>query len=73
MPSNEKIHKAIKQQLGYVHRNLKHIENLGINSLHTLSNKEHRDLLVIQKLYRQQSIMSKEERSSIDDRIVSIS
>src|SRR5690625_5791471 len=33
-PSKEKIHKAIKQQLGYVHRNLKHIEKLGINSLH---------------------------------------
>lgn len=72
-PSKEKIHKAIKQQLGYVHRNLKHIEKLGINSLHTLSNKEYRDLLVIQELYRQQSIMFKEERSSIDDRIVSIS
>lgn len=72
-PSKEKIHKAIKQQLGYVHRNLKHIEKLGINSLHSLSNKEYRDLLVIQELYRQQSIMFKEERSSIDDRIVSIS
>src|SRR5690625_7690049 len=54
-PSKEKIHKAIKQQLGYVHRNLKHIEKLGINRLHTLSNKQYRDRLVITELNHQQS------------------
>src|SRR5690625_6195470 len=58
-PSKEKIHKAIKQQLGYVHRNLKHIEKLGINSIHTLSNKVYRDLLVIQEFYIKQSILFK--------------
>jgi hypothetical protein len=71
-PGREKIRKAIQQQLGYVHRNLKHIMRLGKSRLHTLSNKQYRDLLVIQELYRQQAIMFDEKSSSIDDRIVSI-
>jgi len=62
----------VRHQLGYVHRNLKHVAKIGKNRLHTLSNKQYRDLLVIQELYRQQAIMFQEESSSIDDRIVSI-
>ena len=72
-PGKEKIRKAIHQQLGYVKRNLKHVEKLGKDSLHTLSQKQYRDLLVIQELYRQQAMMFKEESTRIDDRIVSIS
>src|SRR5690625_2478392 len=72
-PGKEKIQKAIKQQLGYVHRNLNHVMTLGEYRLNTLSNQQYRDLLVIQELYRQQSMMFHENTSSIDDRIVSIS
>lgn len=72
-PGMKKIHKGIHQQLGYVHRNLKHVERLGRNRLDTLSKKQYRDFLVIQELYRQQEMMFKTKASSIDDRIVSIS
>jgi len=72
-PGKEKIDQAIKQQLGYVHRNLKHVMKLGKTNLNTLSSKQYRDLLVIQELYRQQSMMFHENVSSINDRIVSIS
>jgi len=72
-PGKEKIDQAIKRQLGYVHRNLKHVMTLGESRLDTLSNQQYRDLLVIQELYRQQSIMFHENTSSIDERIVSIS
>lgn len=72
-PGMEKIRKAIKQQLSYVRRNLQHVEDLGKQCLHTLNNKQYRDLFVIQELYRQQNKMFEEESKSIDDRIVSIS
>src|SRR5699024_1529628 len=39
-PGIKKIRKAVHQQLGYVRRDLKHIEKLGKDSLHTLSNRE---------------------------------
>ena len=46
-PGLAKIHKGIKQQLGYAYRNLKHVEKLAFTTgLHTLSNKQYRDLLV---------------------------
>src|SRR5690625_698814 len=41
--------------------------------LQTLSKKQYKDLLVIQELYRQQSIMYREKSNRISDRIVSIS
>lgn len=73
-PGMAKIHKGIRQQLGYVCRNLKHVAKLASTTgLHTLSNKQYRDLLVIQELYRQQAIMFETKSSSIEDRIVSIS
>jgi len=73
-PGAKKIRKAIKQQLSYVRRNLKHITELVSDvGLQALSNKQYHALLVIQELYRQQMIMFKEKSSSIQDRIVSIS
>jgi len=73
-PGRKKIRKAIRQQLGYVRRNLKHVEALADKmGLQALSKKEYKDLLVIQELYRQQWIMYREKRNHIKDRIVSIS
>lgn len=72
-PGYEKIRKGIQLQLGYVKRNLHHIEQLSSESgLELLSARQYRDLLVIQELYRQQTLMYEEQTHSIEDRIVSI-
>lgn len=73
-PGAEKIRKGVHQQLGYVQRNLGHTATLaGRTGLRNLSNKQYRDLLVIQELYRQQATMFEEKSNSIEERIVSIS
>ena len=73
-PGYQKILEGIEGQLGYVKRNLKHVEKLvaqvGMDQLNT---KQYRDLLVIQEIYRQQSTMYKNQSHSIEERIVSIS
>lgn len=68
------IRKALRQQLQFIRRNLKHIETL-INkgsSLFEFSKRDYRNLLVIQEVYRQQLEMYKTRSRSIADRIVSI-
>lgn len=70
----KKIRKAVGKQLGYVRRDLAIIEELSKNSsLSGLGRKEHRDLLVISELYRQQEEMYRARSHSIEHRIVSIS
>lgn len=73
-PGYQKIREGIGGQLGYVKRDLLHVEKLvaqvGLNQLNT---KQYHDLLVIQEIYRQQSAMYKNQSHSIEDRIVSIS
>lgn len=70
----KKIRRGIKQQLNYVKRNLKHIEELIKKSdLGLLGNKLYRDFLVIHGVYRQQEWMYKNKTHSIAGRIVSIS
>jgi IS5 family transposase len=67
------LRKAIRKQLGYLRRNLKHIEKqCQIVSLSELSNRQYKDLLVISELYRQQQWMYDHKSRRIDDRIVSI-
>src|SRR5690625_1034471 len=64
------IRRAIRQQLGYVRRNLAHIETFVKQSdLRSLGRLAYKDLLVIQELYRQQSMMYQEKTHSIQDRI----
>lgn len=73
-PGTKRICKAIEQLLSYVRRNLKHITKLVSHvGLQALSNKQYYDLLVIQELYHQQTIIFKERSPSIQERIVSIS
>lgn len=73
-PGYQKIREGIERQLSYVKRNLLHVKKLvaqvGLDQLNT---KQYRDLLVIQEIYRQQSMMYKSQTHSIEDRIVSIS
>jgi len=67
------LRKAIRKQLGYLGRNLKHIEKQCQSvSLSELSNRQYKDLLVINEIYRQQQWMYDHKSRRIDDRIVSI-
>ena len=68
------MRKAIGKQLGYVRRDLGHIERLaGESSLSRLSKRQYRDLLVVQEVYRQQRLMYERKNHSVEGRIVSIS
>lgn len=72
-PRKKTLRKAIRQQLNFVKRNLRHVETLAAQGgLKLLSKKQYRDLLVIQELYRQQLSMYKNKTHRIEDRIVSI-
>lgn len=72
-PSTQLIRKAIRKQLGFVRRNLKHIEMLAQTvSFKVLKKSLYDDLLVIGELYRQQKIMYDTKQKRIDNRIVSI-
>ena len=72
-PGYQKIREGIECQLGYVRRDLLHIEKLVVQAgLSQLNTKQYRDLFVIQEIYRQQSIMYKNQSHSIEERIVSI-
>ncbi|WAH38655.1 IS5 family transposase [Alicyclobacillus dauci] len=72
-PSRSEIRKAIGQQLRYVARDLRFIEQLVQHTpLTALSRKQYRDLLVIGELHRQQREMYRSRSHRVDDRIVSI-
>jgi len=69
------IRKAIGKQLGYVRRNLAHIDDLLERgaSLSGLSPRLYRSLLVIHEVFRQQAWMYQQRQHRIEDRIVSLS
>ena len=72
--SARKIRKGIGQQLRYVTRDLRLIEQLSMHTpLTVLSRKDYKNLLVIQELVRQQKEMYVKRTHRVDDRIVSIS
>ena len=68
------LRKAIKKQLSYIRRNLGYIDQL-IAQGHEgrLTDKQKAELSVIRELYTQQREMITERKSTVDDRIVSIS
>jgi transposase, IS5 family len=72
-PTKNQRQKAIKKQLQYIKRNLAHIEELEkITGFQALSPQQHKTLLVVSEVYRQQLWMSENKQKRIDDRIVSI-
>lgn len=67
------LRKAIRKQLGYLRRNLKHMEKqCRTVSLSELSNRQYKNLLVISEVCRQQKWMYDNKSRRVDDRIVSI-
>ncbi len=69
-----KRRKALRKQLNYLKRDLKHIDSLSREvSLGCLSRGLYQDLLVIQEVYRQQQEMYDQKVNRIADRIVSLS
>ena len=73
-PNRKKIRKALRQQLGYVRRNLAHIDTLIATGamLSELKKNLYCNLLVVSEVYRQQQSMYEQSCHRIDDRIVSI-
>ena len=72
-PGAKKIRKCIGQQLRYLRRNLKNIEELQRACPDRLSEKQQARLETIRKVYEQQKRMYETHTHSIPDRIVSLS
>ena len=70
-PTTKAIRKAIRQQLGYVRRDLAIIETLLQSGLN-LTEKSEGILHIIKTLYSQQEEMYREKKHQVEDRIVSI-
>ena len=71
--SKQEIRSALRKQLGYLRRNIKHIQKL-LSSYHEnpLDEKQNKYFEVIREVYRQQKEMYDEQTHSIENRIVSI-
>ncbi len=76
-PKRNAIHRATRQQLAFLRRNLKQIDLLLENTpalpLSNLSRRQYKNLLVCREVYRQQLQMFETNTRRVDDRIVSIS
>ena len=71
-PRYKQIRKAIRQQLGFVHRDLELVRDLLSRSSRLLTPRQQKYWQTIQDLYRQQHEMYTKKIHKIDDRIVSI-
>jgi len=76
-PKRNAVRRATRQQLAFLHRNLKFIDRLletpGALRLSQLSRRHYRNLLVSREAYRQQLQMYETKTHRVDDRIVSLS
>jgi hypothetical protein len=75
-PGKKKIRKAVMQQLGYLRRDLGHIDRLldsHGDSAFPLPIRQQRILWIIRELYRQQQQMADRKSHVIEGRIVSLS
>ena len=71
-PSIDRIRLTIRQQLGYVNRDLKYVDGF-IQGGYKLDRKFQDDLGTIRKVYEQQKYMLENNTHKVADRIVSIS
>ena len=73
LPRKNKLRKAIRQQLNYIRRNLKHIESLTARyEVSPLKIRQGLGLETIRELYQQQLYMYENKTHSVKNRIVSI-
>jgi len=73
-PRRNKLRKAIRQQLNFIRRNLKHIEALSVHyQVSPLTITQGLQLETIKELYRQQLYMYEHKTHRVENRIVSIS
>lgn len=73
-PKEKEVRRALREQLGFVRRNLRHIKEISKRvSLERLTKKEYRDLLVASEVARQQEYMWRENTKKLSGRIVSVS
>lgn len=71
-PRVKQIRQALRQQLGYVRRDLGHVDALITTSSQTLTPRQEAYYKTIQKVYQQQQEMYDKKTHKIDHRIVSI-
>src|SRR5665648_934689 len=71
-PTRNKLRKAIRKQLGYIRRDMKHMDAILANHPDVLSGKQMEQYTVIQTLYAQQKEMFRKGTRRVDNRIVSI-
>ena len=73
-PTKKQRRAAIKKQIQYVKRNLKHIEQLQLSGakLEWLNSQQYKMLLVVGTVSEQQSLMYENNQQRVDDRIVSL-
>ena len=73
-PRKKQLRRALRKQLGYLGRNLKHIEKLEAYYLESpLTLRQSLELVTIKTLYQQQKYMYEQKTHSVENRIVSIS
>ncbi len=68
-PTRKLIRKAVRKQLGYIHRDLAAIEECGTEQL---SSKSQERFAVVRRLYEQQKQMYDTKTHQVDNRIVSL-
>jgi IS5 family transposase len=71
-PARKKIRKATRQQLGYIKRDLGHLEAILTKHFDALTAKKLEHLAVIRAMYEQQKEMYDNGTRRVEDRIVSI-
>lgn len=71
-PTRKKIRKAIRQQLGYIRRDLGHLEDILGMHPDVLTAKQLEQLAVIRAMYEQQKEMFDKGTRRVEDRIVSL-
>lgn len=76
-PNKKKIRKQLRAQLGYLRRNLKHIDKMLSLILKSgeqikLAEKLRKKMYIISEIYRQQQEMFDDKRKKISDRIVNV-
>ena len=71
-PTHKKIRKEIRQQLGYIRRDLGHLEDILGMHPDVLTAKQLEQLAVIRAMYEQQKEMFDKGTRRVEDRIVSL-